>query len=256
MPASPYHQHNLGLYIGTLKVYQPPPSLTKSNLSDEKTPDTYSREQQLRTLLRIFQATSHHCKRILKDEQQIIKFWSKLELKSFHNPPMTSSWREREREREAEKFCSNYLTKAQKKTKLEGHLIMFLIADSSNSALVGGLDKKCSSTTVSTPAFLRKIALWIANNPSSTTSSRGTGGGCKPQYRFRGTWKGQLNCYDSKPSKTCTRSSICSMQAETRREWSFNNSNHTQTMQLFFSSLLIDNSFTSILIDEIWVLLV
>lgn len=67
------------------------------------------------------------------------------------------------------------------------HLIMFLIADSNRSALLGGFKRKSSSTGVSTPAFLRKIALWIAFNPSSTTSSRGAGGGCKPQYRFRGT---------------------------------------------------------------------
>lgn len=70
------------------------------------------------------------------------------------------------------------------------HLIMFLIADSSKLDLVGGFNTKSSSTAVSTPAFLRKIALWIANKPSSTTSSRGAGGGCKPQYRFLGTWKG------------------------------------------------------------------
>ncbi|KAK8546853.1 hypothetical protein V6N13_093892 [Hibiscus sabdariffa] len=43
--------------------------------------------------------------------------------------------------------------------------------DSSNSALVVEFDKKCSSATVSTPAFLRKISLRIADSPSTTTSS-------------------------------------------------------------------------------------
>jgi hypothetical protein len=64
---------------------------------------------------------------------------------------------------------------------------MFLIADSNKSALLGGFKRKSSSIKVSTPAFLRKVALWIAINPSSTTSSTGLGGGCKPQYRFLGT---------------------------------------------------------------------
>lgn len=69
------------------------------------------------------------------------------------------------------------------------YLIKFFIADSSKSALLGGFDRKSLSIGVSTPAFLRKIALWIAINPSSITSSMGAGGGCKPQYRFLGTWK-------------------------------------------------------------------
>lgn len=66
---------------------------------------------------------------------------------------------------------------------------MFWIADSNKSALLGGFRWNSSLTAVSTPAFLRKTALWIAVNPSSITFSRGAGGGCNPQYRFLGTWK-------------------------------------------------------------------
>lgn len=68
------------------------------------------------------------------------------------------------------------------------HLIMFSMADSNRSALLGGFWRNSSSTTVSKPAFLRKLALWITVNPSSITFSRRVGGGCKPQYRFLGTW--------------------------------------------------------------------
>jgi len=64
---------------------------------------------------------------------------------------------------------------------------MFLIAESSKSALLGGSEKNSSSTGVSIPAFLRKLALWMAISPLSTTSSKGAGGGCSPQYLFLGT---------------------------------------------------------------------
>jgi len=69
---------------------------------------------------------------------------------------------------------------------------MFLIADFNKSALLAGLRKRSLSTIVSTPAFLRKEALWIVIKPSSITSSRGAGGGCKPQYLFLGTYKSQF----------------------------------------------------------------
>lgn len=89
---------------------------------------------------------------------------------------------------------SNILTQKLKWITAEWNLnlLMFLIADSNKSDLFGGFRKRSLSTIVSTPAFLRKDALWIVIKPSSTTSSRGAGGGCKPQYRFLGTYKSQF----------------------------------------------------------------
>lgn len=69
----------------------------------------------------------------------------------------------------------------------EYHLIILLKADSKRSALFGGFKRNSLSTEVETPAFFKNAALWIANRPSSTTSSTCTGGGCKPQYLFLGT---------------------------------------------------------------------
>jgi len=85
--------------------------------------------------------------------------------------------------------CKRFGAGVRRISRIEAYLTIFLKAKSNSSALLGGFKRKRLSTSVSTPAFFKKIALWIANNPSSTTSSMCAGGGCKPQYRVLGTYE-------------------------------------------------------------------
>jgi hypothetical protein len=79
------------------------------------------------------------------------------------------------------------LKKKIKHASYDKNLIIFLIANSNISARLGRLKRRLSSKFASNPALLRKIIFWTLANAASITSSRGAGGGCKAQYRFRGT---------------------------------------------------------------------